>query len=50
MAKKQVSCDCGTVIREEADDALVEAVRKHAREVHDMELSRDQVLAMAEPV
>lgn len=49
MPRKQVSCDCGTVIREENDDALVQAVREHAREVHDMELSREQVLAMAEP-
>jgi predicted small metal-binding protein len=50
MADKQVSCDCGKVIRERTDEELVEAVRKHAREVHDMELTRDQVLSMAEPV
>lgn len=46
---KKVACDCGKVIRERSDDALVAAVQKHAREVHDMDLSRDQVLAMAEP-
>lgn len=50
MAQKQVSCDCGKVIREETDDQLVASVQEHAREVHNMELSRDQVLAMAEPV
>ena len=50
MADKQVSCDCGKVIREKSDDALVTEVQRHAAEVHDMELSRDQVLAMAEPV
>lgn len=49
MAEKQVSCDCGKKIRENGDDRLVAAVQKHAREVHDMELSREQVLAMAEP-
>lgn len=48
MAKK-VSCDCGKTIRESTDDALVAAVQRHARDVHRMELSRDQVLAMAEP-
>ncbi len=46
---KRVACDCGKVIRESTDDALVASVQKHAREVHEMELSREQVLAMAEP-
>lgn len=50
MSQKQVSCDCGKVIRETSDEQLVESVQKHAREVHSMELSREQVLAMAEPV
>jgi predicted small metal-binding protein len=50
MAQKQVSCDCGKVIREGNDDQLVAAVQKHAREVHNMELSREQVLSMSEPV
>lgn len=49
MAAKQVSCDCGKVIREQSDEQLVETVRKHAKEVHNMDLSRDQVLSMAEP-
>lgn len=50
MAQKQVSCDCGTIIREDSDDKLVVAVQQHAREVHDMSLTREQVLSMAEPV
>lgn len=50
MAQKQVSCDCGKVIREQNDDQLVASVQKHAREVHSMDLSRAQVLSMAEPV
>lgn len=50
MDQKQVSCDCGKVVREESDEKLVRAVKDHAREVHDMELSREQILAMAEPV
>lgn len=48
MAKK-VSCDCGKTFRESTDDALVAVVKQHAHEVHHMELSREQVLAMAEP-
>lgn len=50
MAEKQVACDCGKVIREESDDRLVATVQAHAREVHKMDLTREQVLAMAEPV
>ena len=50
MAQKQVSCDCGTTIREESDDKLVATVQEHARTVHNMELTREQVLSMAEPV
>ncbi|HET7274066.1 MAG TPA: DUF1059 domain-containing protein [Longimicrobiaceae bacterium] len=49
MAQKQVSCDCGKTIRENTDDQLVAAVQDHARTVHNMEMSRDDVLAMAEP-
>jgi hypothetical protein len=49
MSRKQVSCDCGKTIEEPTDEALVAAVQRHAREVHQMELSRDQVLSMAEP-
>jgi predicted small metal-binding protein len=50
MAQKQVSCDCGMSIRENTDDRLVERVQAHAREVHRMDLSREQILSMAEPV
>lgn len=50
MAQKQVSCDCGKIIREKTDDQLVAVVQQHAREAHNMELTREQVLAMAEPV
>ena len=46
---KIMQCDCGHVIRGNTDDELVANVRKHAREVHDMEIIREQVLAMAQP-
>lgn len=46
---KIVQCDCGYVARGESDDQLVDDVQKHAAEVHNMDLSREQVLAMAKP-
>lgn len=49
MAKKKVDCDCGATIEETNDVALVAAVSKHAKEVHGMELTREQILSMAEP-
>jgi predicted small metal-binding protein len=49
MAEKKVSCDCGKTIRATTDDELVATVQQHARDVHDMALTREQVLAMAEP-
>ncbi len=45
---KIMQCDCGYVVRGETDDELVANVQEHAREVHDMELTREQVLAMAQ--
>ena len=50
MPDKKVTCDCGKTMREGNDDELVATVQKHASEVHKMTLSREQVLAMAEPV
>ena len=49
MSEKKVACDCGKVIRASSDDELVRNVQAHAKSVHDMNLSKDQVLAMAEP-
>jgi predicted small metal-binding protein len=45
---KIMRCDCGYVVRGETDDELVANVQKHARETHDMDLTREQVLAMAQ--
>jgi predicted small metal-binding protein len=44
---KSIQCDCGYVARGETDDELVADAQKHAREVHDMEITTEQVLAMA---
>ena len=49
MSSKKVSCDCGTTIRGDTDDQLVTRVQQHARDTHGMDLSREQILSMAEP-
>lgn len=46
---KVIKCPCGTVVRAEDDEALVTRAQRHAREVHGMELTREQALAMAAP-
>ena len=44
---KLFTCECGVVLRGEDDDELVANTQAHAREVHHMEITREQVLAMA---
>lgn len=44
---KTFTCQCGVVLRGETDDELVANTQRHAREVHNMELTREQILAMA---
>jgi predicted small metal-binding protein len=46
---KVIQCPCGTVIRAGDDDKLVAQAQRHAKDVHAMELTREQVLAMASP-
>lgn len=47
--EKVVECPCGAMVRASSDDALVSQTQGHASEVHDMDLSREQVLEMARP-
>ena len=49
MASKFVKCDCGFVVRSDDEDKLVSDLQRHAKEHHKMDLSRAQVLAMAQP-
>ena len=49
MVRKMVKCDCGFVVRSDNDTALVSELQAHASEFHKMNLSREQVLAMAQP-
>jgi predicted small metal-binding protein len=50
MVKKIVKCDCGFTVSSDNEDQLVADLQKHAKEHHKMNLSREQVLAMAQPV
>jgi predicted small metal-binding protein len=46
---KIFTCECGVVIKGRDDDDLVRQAQRHAREVHQMQITREQVLAMARP-
>jgi predicted small metal-binding protein len=46
---KVIQCPCGYSMREEDDDALVRSAQTHALTAHGLELTREQVLAMAKP-
>jgi predicted small metal-binding protein len=47
--QKVINCPCGFIVKAENDEKLVEKAQSHAKEVHQMELTRDQALAMARP-
>ena len=49
MVAKVVQCDCGFIVRSDDDARLVADLQLHAREHHKMNLTREQVLAMARP-
>jgi predicted small metal-binding protein len=45
-----VHCPCGAILRGKDEDEIVANVKKHAAEVHnEMQVSREQALAMAKP-
>lgn len=46
---KKLECPCGTVVRADDDAELVRLAQTHAREVHQMELTREQALEMVVP-
>jgi predicted small metal-binding protein len=46
---KIIRCSCGYVMRSDNQEELVAAVQRHARELHGMELTVEQALAMARP-
>jgi predicted small metal-binding protein len=46
---KVINCPCGYVVKGDSDDQLVARAQEHAKQVHQMELSREQALSMARP-
>ena len=46
---KVIECPCGSMFSAESDDQLVAQAQRHAKEVHGMELTTEQALAMARP-
>ena len=49
MSGHTIECPCGTVLRGDDVEAVVDEARRHAAEVHDMELSDEQARSMARP-
>ena len=47
--EKVINCPCGFVLKGESDEEVVAKAQAHAREVHQMDLTREQGLAMAKP-
>ena len=47
--EKVIQCPCGFVIKAESDEAVVARAQQHAKDVHGMDLSREQALSMAKP-
>jgi predicted small metal-binding protein len=47
--QKVINCSCGYTVRAENDDQLVAKAQQHAKQVHQMDLTREQALAMARP-
>jgi predicted small metal-binding protein len=47
--QKVINCPCGFVLKGASDDEVVQKAQAHAKEVHQMDLSREQALAMAKP-
>ena len=43
-----VRCECGFEVRG-TEDELVPVVQQHGRDAHNMQVTREQVLAMAQP-
>jgi Protein of unknown function (DUF1059) len=44
---KAIQCDCGFEARADDEVGLVEAVRRHAWDMHQMALSREEALLLA---
>jgi predicted small metal-binding protein len=43
-----INCECGVVVKGETDDELVDNAQDHAKTAHNMNITREQALAIAE--
>lgn len=48
-AARIIECPCGFVLEGPTTDEVVDAAQGHAREAHEMELSREAARSMARP-
>ena len=44
-----ISCDCGFTVEGDTDTVVTET-QAHGRDVHNMDMSRDQIVEMSQPV
>ena len=49
MADRLIECPCGVVLTGADLAQVVSTAREHAREIHQMDLSKDDAEAMARP-
>jgi hypothetical protein len=48
--KKVLECpECDVVVGPDDEESVISIAQAHAKEKHDMELSREQILSMARP-
>lgn len=47
--QKVINCPCGYIVKGATDDEVVMRAQQHAKQVHQMELTPQQALAMAKP-
>lgn len=50
LLAKQVTCDCGFMVRTNTEDEVVKHVQMHGKDVHSLDTTREQALAMAKTV
>ena len=44
-----ITCSCGFIVRADNDATQVAKAQEHAKQVHQMDLTRERALAMARP-
>lgn len=49
MADRVIECPCGVVLTGSDMDEVIATAQTHAAEVHDMQLSKDDAVAMSRP-